>query len=123
MQRAHAYFVYLLASGKYGTLTIGVTNDLFRRILEHREGRGGMFTKKYAVAQLMWFEQHEDVNAAIQREKSLKRWPREWKTNLIEHDNPHWQDLFPALFREAFPPSTFAASGEMGRGHKAHDDN
>ena len=97
MQREHDYFVYILASKPRGTLYIGVTNDMHRRMIEHREGTAGSFTKRYNVTQLMWFEQHSDIHAAIQREKSLKLWPRAWKVNLIERDNPHWQDLYPAV--------------------------
>ena len=101
MQRNHTYFVYILASRLQGTLYIGVTNDLRRRVQEHRDGEGGRFTQRYGVTRLVWFEQHGDINAAIQREKSLKRWPRDWKKNLIERDNPHWQDMFPGLVRGA----------------------
>ena len=96
-QRDHNYFVYILASQQQGTLYIGVTNDLRRRVQEHCDGEGGTFTKRYGVSRLVWFEHHFDVNAAIQREKSLKRWPRDWKKNLIERHNPHWQDLYPSL--------------------------
>jgi putative endonuclease len=101
MQRNHTYFVYILASRLQGTLYIGVTNDLRRRVQEHRDGEGGRFTQRYGVTRLVWFEQHGDINAAIQREKSLKRWPRDWKKNLIERDNPHWQDMFRGLVRGA----------------------
>ena len=97
MQREHDYFVYILASKPRGTLYIGVTNNMHRRMIEHREGEGGSFTRRYKITQLIWFEQHSDIHAAIQREKSLKLWPRAWKINLIERENPHWQDLFPAV--------------------------
>jgi putative endonuclease len=123
MAGQRVYFVYILASRHYGTLYTGVTNDLCRRMLEHREGRVPGFTKKYRVSKLVYFEEFAHVTAAIQREKSLKEWPRAWKINLIERDNPHWQDLFLALF-DAEPD--VAASGtriEMGPGHKARDDN
>jgi putative endonuclease len=93
MQRAHDYFVYVLASQHQGTLYIGVTNDLRRRIEQHRDGEGGTFTRRYGVFRLVWFEHHGDITVAIQREKSLKRWRRDWKRNLIERDNPHWDDL------------------------------
>jgi putative endonuclease len=83
MQRGHAYFVYILASQPHGTLYIGVTNDVRRRVHEHRDGGGGSFTKRYGVMRHVWFEQHSEIIAAIQREKSLKRWPRDWKQNLI----------------------------------------
>ena len=93
MQQARIYYVYMLASLARRTLYIGVTNDIFRRIAEHRAGTGSTFTKKYGVTQLVWFEEFGDIRVAIQRETSLKRWPRAWKVNLIERDNPHWQGL------------------------------
>lgn len=86
-------FVYIVASGRNGTLHIGVTNDLVRRVGEHREGSLPGFTKRYGVHHLVWFEPHDSVTAAIQRETSLKRWPRGWKTELIERTNPAWRDL------------------------------
>jgi len=89
--------VYMMASGRHGTLYIGVTSQLPSRIAQHREGRIQGFTKKYNVKRLVWYELHERMAAAIQREKSLKKYPREWKINLIESDNPHWDDLYPAL--------------------------
>ena len=91
------YFVYLLASKPYGTLYIGVTNDIIRRVEQHRAGEGSKFTRKYKVYTLVWYQQFGDIREAIQREKTMKEWPRAWKTNLIEHDNPHWVDLFPSL--------------------------
>ena len=89
--------VYIMASGQHGTLYIGVTSDLSRRAYEHREGMTPGFTRTYGCKRLVWYEVHEVMTDAIQREKSLKRWPREWKINLIERDNPHWEDLYPAL--------------------------
>ena len=91
----------MLASRKYGTLYIGVTNDLIRRIAEHRAGEASKFTVKYKVFLLVWYEAHADINVAIQRETSLKRWKRDWKTNLIERDNPYWVDLYPGLAPDA----------------------
>ena len=88
------YFVYILASKPHGTLYIGVTNNIYGRTHQHRKGEGSKFTDKYDVHRLVWFEAHRDINEAIQREKSLKRWPRQWKINLIERENPHWEDLF-----------------------------
>jgi putative endonuclease len=93
MQREWLFFAYILASQPRGTLYIGVTNNLHKRLHEHREGGGGAFTKKYKIHTLVWFEEFTDIQVAIQREKSLKRWPRAWKVNLIERTNPHWQDL------------------------------
>ncbi len=92
-------FVYMLASKPYGTLYIGVTNDLIRRVAEHKAGLIPGFTSKYNVATLVWFEQTDSPEAAIAREKQLKNWHREWKINLIERENPYWSDLYPALLR------------------------
>ena len=92
-----AYCTYMLASKPYGTLYIGVTNGLIRRIEQHRDGTASAFTRKYKVHTLVWFEEFADINDAIQREKTMKEWPRQWKINLIERDNPHWVDLFPSL--------------------------
>ncbi len=91
------YFVYMLASKPYGTLYIGVTNDIIGRVDQHRAGVGSKFTSKYRVHTLVWYQQLADVREAIQREKTMKERPRAWKTNLIERDNPHWVDLYPSL--------------------------
>ncbi len=91
------YYVYILASGKHGTLYIGVTNDLFRRVWEHREGAVEGFTKKHKVHKLVWFEVHQEITEAILREKRLKHWNRDWKINLIEESNPEWVDLYIGL--------------------------
>lgn len=88
------FFVYIMVSRKHGTLYVGVTSDLFRRVWEHREGAIEGFTKRYNVGRLVYHEVFADPNVAIQREKSLKRWPRDWKTNLIEQENPDWRDLY-----------------------------
>ena len=88
-----AYFVYILASGPRGTIYIGVTNNLLRRVSEHRAGIGGEFTRRYHVRRLVYFEQTSDVGAAISREKQLKGWRRLWKLELIERTNPSWTDL------------------------------
>ena len=93
------YCVYLLASKPYGTLYVGVTSDLGRRILEHKNKRFSGFTRRYRVDRLVWFEAHELVEAAIRREKRIKEWKRDWKINLIERDNPHWIDLYPSISR------------------------
>ena len=92
------YAVYLLASGKHGTLYVGVTSDLKRRVWQHRTHALQGFTRRYGVTRLVWYEQHDDVHAAITREKRIKRWRRDWKANLIEASNPHWADLTPGLF-------------------------
>jgi len=91
------YFVYILASRKNGTLYVGVTNNLVRRVYEHRSGSIDGFTKQYDVHQLVWFESTSSIETAIRREKQLKNWRREWKIALIEKDNPHWQDLYDSL--------------------------
>ena len=91
------YYVYLLSSGKYGTLYTGVTSDLIKRVYEHKESLVDGFTKKYKVHQLVYYEVHGDVHEAILREKQIKKWNRDWKINLIEKDNPHWLDLYVGL--------------------------
>jgi len=78
----------------YGTLYTGVTNDLARRAAEHREGRTGGFSKKYDVKRLVYYEPHDSIEHAIQREKQIKNWKRDWKIELIEKQNPNWDDLF-----------------------------
>jgi len=94
-----------MASRRYGTLYIGVTSDLIRRVSQHREGAFDGFTKRYAVKRLVWIEWHDSIEAAIHREKRLKEYPRQWKINLIERDNPDWDDLFPQFFVEQGPLS------------------
>ena len=91
--RDHTYFVYLLASRRNGTLYCGVTNDLLRRVGEHRAGKADGFTRRYGVTQLAWFECHADINEAILREKRIKTWNRAWKIAMIEAENPGWRDL------------------------------
>ena len=93
------YWVYILASRKHGTIYIGVTNDLVRRVYQHKEKRTKGFTKQYFVVRLVWFETYDDITAAIEREKALKKWRREWKINLIEQDNPNWDDLYELIVR------------------------
>ena len=90
---SNTYYVYILASRRNGTLYIGVTNDLARRVGEHREGSASSFTKKHGVKLLVYVESFDDVSAAIARETRLKKYKREWKINLIEQDNPNWRDL------------------------------
>jgi len=89
-----SYFVYILANKRNGTLYIGVTNDLVRRVYEHKQGMVEGFTKKYSVKQLVFFEETNDVESAITREKRLKKWNRRWKIELIEKQNPDWKDLY-----------------------------
>ena len=91
------YFAYILASRKKGTLYIGVTNDIVRRIWEHRQGRGSRFVQQHDVTRLAHVETHEDIERPIQREKTMKEWPRAWKIRLIERGNPEWDDLYDRL--------------------------
>jgi putative endonuclease len=88
------YCVYILASKRNGTLYIGVTNDLLRRVREHRLGLIAGFTKQHGVHRLVYFEQTSSISAAITREKQLKKWNRRWKLRLIEESNPYWRDLY-----------------------------
>ncbi|KKS39668.1 MAG: Endonuclease [Candidatus Kuenenbacteria bacterium GW2011_GWA2_42_15] len=87
------YYVYILASSKNGTLYIGITNDLIRRLYEHKNNLVKGFTSKYKVHNLVYFEETDDIAEAIRREKQLKGWNRKWKIALIEKDNPNWDDL------------------------------
>lgn len=87
-------YVYMLASECYGTLYVGVTSNLVKRIWQHREGLADGFTKKHKVKQLVWFEMHEAIIEAITRENQIKRWNRAWKIRLIQSLNPEWRDLF-----------------------------
>jgi putative endonuclease len=89
----HNYYVYILASHRNGTLYIGVTSNLARRVYEHRNDLIGGFTKRYGVHRLVWYEVHNDIKEAILREKRLKKWNRTWKLRLIEEVNPDWMDL------------------------------
>ena len=91
------YYVYLITNERYGTLYVGITNDLVRRIYEHREGTVQGFSKQHGLSRLVWFEAHDDVLAAIEREKAVKRWRRDWKMNLIQVMNPNWDDLYESI--------------------------
>ena len=93
------FWVYILASGRGGTLYVDVTNNLIRRIFEHREGLVPGFTKRYGVKMLIYYERHDTAAAAIQREKNIKHWPREWKIDLILSINPDWNDLYEEITR------------------------
>jgi putative endonuclease len=93
------YYVYILASQIGGTLYIGVTNDLVRRVHEHQTKAVMGFTSRYGVTRLVYFEIFGDVEAAILREKQLKKWKRAWKIRLVEEKNPNWVDLFPSIAR------------------------
>ena len=89
--------VYMLASQRNGTLYVGVTSDLVKRIWEHKADVAEGFTRRYGVHSLVWYEQHETMVSAISREKAIKEWQRQWKLNLIEAMNPDWKDLYECL--------------------------
>jgi putative endonuclease len=88
-----SYFVYIMTNRAHGTLYIGVTNDIGRRVWEHKGGVAEGFTKRYGLDKLVWYEPHDDIHLAIQREKTMKTWQRAWKVRLIEKTNPTWDDL------------------------------
>jgi putative endonuclease len=92
-----AYYVYILASRKDGAIYIGVTNDIVRRIYDHRTKAVPGFTSRYNITRLVWFEIYDDPASAISREKELKKWKRSWKTQLIEAKNPLWNDLYESI--------------------------
>ena len=92
-----SYYVYMLASHRNGTLYIGVTNDIVRRIYEHENGVTGGFTSDYNIKTLVWFEEESNIAEAIRHEKRMKKCPRAWKINVIETHKPQWRDLFPEL--------------------------
>jgi len=100
MEREPLYFVYILANKPNGTLYFGVTDNLVRRVQQHRDGLVAGFSKRYAVQLLVYFETLTDINAAIFREKSIKRWRRQWKVELIEAQNPQWRDLLLELISQ-----------------------
>lgn len=91
--------VYIMTDSPDGTLYVGVTTDLARRVAQHRAGEIDGFAKRYHLKRLVYFEPHDDINVAIHREKRLKKWPRAWKVRLINEGNPDWNDLFESLFR------------------------
>ena len=97
MSSSGFYYVYILANRAYGTVYVGMTNDILRRVHEHKSGLVEGFTKKYGVHSLVYYETFKDPYNAISREKTLKKWKREWKVALIEKDNPEWIDLYDSL--------------------------
>jgi putative endonuclease len=88
------FFVYILCSKRNGTLYTGVTSDLIKRVYEHKNDLAAGFTKRYGVHSLVWYEEHDTAETAIEREKKIKRWERKWKLELIEKSNPEWNDLY-----------------------------
>ena len=97
MKSEKVYYVYILASKPNGTLYIGVTNDLIRRVYEHKQGLIDGFTKKYGVKMLVYYEQCGQIESVIMREKQSKKWKRAWKIRLIKSMNPEWKDLYEEL--------------------------
>lgn len=89
--------IYILANRKYGTIYIGVTSNLVKRVWQHKNNITKSFTQKYHIHYLVWYEVHQEITSAIAREKNLKKWRRDWKIKLIERDNPNWLDLYPDL--------------------------
>jgi len=98
-ERELPFYVYLLASRRHGTLYIGVTSDLVRRVHQHKSREVPGFSARYGVDRLVWFESYDDPRDAIAREKALKKWRRDWKIRLIEEMNPDWRDLYPAVLK------------------------
>ena len=90
-------WVYIVTNKPYGTLYVGVTADIARRAWEHREGLVDGFTKRHGLGRLVYVESHDEIQLAIQREKTIKHWPRQWKVNLIRDINPSWNDLYETL--------------------------
>jgi putative endonuclease len=100
MGSAQGYFVYILASKTGGTLYVGVTNNIVRRVFEHKSNVVDGFTKQYGIHRLVYFEQFDDIENAIRRERRIKKWNRNWKIRLIEELNPNWDDLYPNIARQ-----------------------
>jgi putative endonuclease len=117
-----SYWVYILASKPRGTLYIGVTNGIIRRVEQHRAGKASAFTRRYTVHQLVWFQEFGSAREAIQREKTMKEWPRGWKVNLIERENPHWDDLYPSL-PGVRTPTIKGVRGWVDRWDEPRDDS
>lgn len=91
------FYVYMLTSKPHGTIYVGMTSDLLKRIWEHKNGVVPGFTQRYGVHRLVWFEVHHSHESALRREKQIKKWRRDWKINLIERENRHWADLSESL--------------------------
>jgi putative endonuclease len=115
MARFDCIAVYIMASGRYGAIYTGVTSDLVTRVGQHRAGEGCAFTRRYNCTLLVWYEVHHDMRVAIQREHSMKRYLRQWKINLIEAENPGWNDLW-ATIRPGPKPGEWRSIDEIRRG-------
>ena len=103
MARFDTIGVYMMTNRRYGLLYTGVTSDLVHRVSRHRVGEGSEFTRKYKCTRLVWYELHSDMRIAIQREKSIKRYPKQWKINLVESINPDWLDMYEQIRPRPFP--------------------
>src|SRR5262245_45012699 len=122
MSTEKCYWVYILASRIGGTLYIGVTNNLVRRVYEHRTDLVEGFTKQYGVHRLVYFEQYDSIEQAILREKRLKKWNRAWKIQLIEENNPNWDDLYPRIAQPQYPCLSFRPSDPgLTRGNESRN--
>jgi putative endonuclease len=100
------FFVYILCNKRNGTLYTGVTSDLIKRVYEHKNNLADNFTKKYNVHKIVWYEIHQTAESAITREKQIKKWERKWKLELIERDNPDWNDLYEYICENSGFPFT-----------------
>lgn len=109
----NAGYAYIMASRRNGTLYIGVTNDIIRRVSEHRQGLTGGFTARYGCKTLVWYEWHGEIAAAIRREKAIKAWQRVWKLKLVEAGNPDWNDLWPTLFGDGLTAEQWLAAHDL----------
>jgi putative endonuclease len=109
--REHNYYVYILAKKRNSTFYVGVTNNLIRRVYEHKEGLAAGFTKKYGIKLLVYYECHTDIREAIRREKLIKRWKRSFKMQAIERMNPDWDDLYYELTQQPDPAMRCAYAG------------
>ncbi len=109
MREEKLYATYLMASKLYGTLYIGVTGDIITRSTQHRNDEIAGFTRRYGIHRLVWFEYFGEIDAAIQREKTMKKWKRDWKINLIERENPHWDDLYPNFLKVSNTPPSLSS--------------
>lgn len=107
----------MLASKRNGTIYIGVTSDLIKRVWQHREGLAEGFTEKYGVKMLVWYEQHETMESAIRKEKTMKKWLRKWKISTIEQFNPGWADLWSSILGENASPVVPANAGTQQSGN------
>ena len=122
MARFGTIAVYMMTDRRYGVLYLGVTSHLVQRVSQHRVGEGCVFTRKYKCTRLVWYEVHADMRVAIQRETSLKRYPRQWKENLIADMNPDWNDLWDRILPGPLPGRRISVAA-FRRGERLDPDN